>query len=142
MGGLGTVPTCDCVSQSFCPSSKTILFNSPRSERYEKCPPINVNDDRSSVLRNATYFQPSWAQAPQRAPILDQIAKTYGIDSWDKLEAIRYTWNGEITGLFKAAASGSGSLRPARLLLKARAKIASRSRLRTTVRNSAANLTR
>ena len=45
----------------------------------------------------------SWAQAPQRAPILDQIAKTYGIDSWDKVEAIRYTWNGEITGLFKAA---------------------------------------
>ena len=43
----------------------------------------------------------SWAQ--QRAPILEQIAKTYGVDSWDKAEAIRYTWNGEITGLFKAA---------------------------------------
>ena len=43
----------------------------------------------------------SWAQ--QRAPILDQVAKTYGIDSWDQVEAIRYTWNGEITGLFKAA---------------------------------------
>jgi hypothetical protein len=43
----------------------------------------------------------SWAQ--QRAPILEQIAKTYGTDSWDKVEAIRYTWNGEITGLFKAA---------------------------------------
>ena len=43
----------------------------------------------------------SWAQ--QRAPILDQVAKTYGVDSWDKVEAIRYTWNGEITGLFKAA---------------------------------------
>jgi hypothetical protein len=41
--------------------------------------------------------------AQQRSPILDQIAKTYGIDSWDKVEAIRYTWNGEITGLFKAA---------------------------------------
>jgi hypothetical protein len=45
----------------------------------------------------------SWAQAPQRAPILDQVAKTYGVDSWDKVEAIRYTWNGEITGLFKIA---------------------------------------
>ena len=43
----------------------------------------------------------SWAQ--QRAPILDQIAKTYGIDSWDQVEAIRYTWNADITGLFKAA---------------------------------------
>jgi hypothetical protein len=43
----------------------------------------------------------SWAQ--QRAPILEQIVKTYGIDSWDQIQAIRYTWNGEITGLFKAA---------------------------------------
>ena len=43
----------------------------------------------------------SWAQ--QRAPILEQIAKTYGIDSWDQVQSIRYTWNGEITGLFKAA---------------------------------------
>jgi hypothetical protein len=41
----------------------------------------------------------SWAQ--QRAPILEKVAKTYGIDSWDKVDAIRYTWNGEITGLFK-----------------------------------------
>ena len=49
----------------------------------------------------------SWAQ--QRAPILDQIAKTYGIDSWDQVEAIRYTWNGEITGLFKAAQVGVGA---------------------------------
>ena len=45
----------------------------------------------------------SWGQ--NRAPILDQIAKTYGIDSYGQVEAIRYTWNGEITGLFKAAHS-------------------------------------
>ncbi len=43
----------------------------------------------------------SWAQS--RPPILEQIAKTYGIDSYGQIEAIRYTWNGEITGLFKAA---------------------------------------
>src|SRR5579872_5417412 len=43
----------------------------------------------------------SWAQS--RPPILEKIAKTYGVDSWDKVEAIRYTWNGEITGLFKAS---------------------------------------
>src|SRR5215813_14835120 len=41
----------------------------------------------------------SWAQ--ERAPILENIAKTYGLDSWDKIEAIRYTWNGEIPGLIK-----------------------------------------
>ena len=44
---------------------------------------------------------PSWAQ--QRPPILEQIAKTYGLDSWGQIEAIRYTWNGEITGLFKVS---------------------------------------
>ena len=41
--------------------------------------------------------------AQQRPPILEQVAKTYGIDSWDKIEAIRYTWNIEIPGLFKAS---------------------------------------
>jgi hypothetical protein len=41
----------------------------------------------------------SWAQ--QRPPIIEEIAKTYGLDSWGQIEAIRYTWNGEIPGLFK-----------------------------------------
>jgi len=39
--------------------------------------------------------------AQERAPIMEQIAKTYGLDSWDQIQAIRYTWNGEIPGLFK-----------------------------------------
>ena len=42
----------------------------------------------------------SWSQ--ERAPILDQVAKTYGIDSWDKVEGVRYTWSIDIPGLFKA----------------------------------------
>jgi hypothetical protein len=41
----------------------------------------------------------SWAQ--NRPPILEQMAKVYGVDSWDQIEGIRYTWNGEIPGLFK-----------------------------------------
>jgi hypothetical protein len=45
----------------------------------------------------------SWAQ--QHNPIAEKIAKTYGIDSWDQVEAVRYTWNGEITGLFKVSRS-------------------------------------
>lgn len=44
-----------------------------------------------------------WAQ--QRPPILEQIAKTYGLDSWGQIEAIRYKWNGEIPGLFKLSHS-------------------------------------
>src|ERR1700739_1017367 len=43
----------------------------------------------------------SWAQT--RPPVAEQIAKTYGLDSWGQVEAIRYTWNGEVTGLFKVA---------------------------------------
>src|ERR1700732_5321499 len=42
----------------------------------------------------------SWAQRP---PILEQIAKTYGLDSFGQIESIRYTWNGEIPGVFKLA---------------------------------------
>ncbi len=75
----------------------------------------------------------SWAQAPQRAPILDQVAKTYGVDSWDKIDAIRYTWNVDITGLFKASHKWP---------LKARTKMARRLRLRTTAHSSAASPTK
>jgi hypothetical protein len=41
--------------------------------------------------------------AQQRAPILEDIAKTYGLDSYGQIEAIRYTWNADIPGLFKLA---------------------------------------
>jgi len=48
---------------------------------------------------------PAFSEAQQRAPILDQIAKAYGLDSYGQVEAIRYTWNGEIPGLFKLSHS-------------------------------------
>lgn len=41
----------------------------------------------------------SWSQS--RSATLDKVVKVYGLHSWDKVEAIRYTWNGEIPGLFK-----------------------------------------
>lgn len=41
------------------------------------------------------------SRAQSRPPIIEQIAKTYGLDSFGQIEAIHYTWNGEITGLFK-----------------------------------------
>ena len=31
--------------------------------------------------------------AQAHSPILDQLAKTYGGDSWDQVEAIRFTFN-------------------------------------------------
>ncbi|MBZ5615500.1 MAG: hypothetical protein LAO23_15945 [Acidobacteriia bacterium] len=39
----------------------------------------------------------SWAQ--QRPPILEQIAKTYGLDSYGQIEAIRYTFNLQFPGV-------------------------------------------
>jgi hypothetical protein len=54
---------------------------------------------RCLVLGVLTLAANCWAQ--QRAPILEKVAKTYGLDSWDQIEAIRYTWTGEIPGVFK-----------------------------------------
>lgn len=42
-----------------------------------------------------------WAQTP--SPVAQELAKTYGLDSLDKIQAIRYTWSGEVVGLFKAS---------------------------------------
>ena len=39
----------------------------------------------------------SWAQT--RPPIAEQIAKTYGLDSFEKIEAIRYTFNAQFPGV-------------------------------------------
>jgi hypothetical protein len=38
----------------------------------------------------------AWAQKP---PIAEQIAKTYGVDSWGQIEAIRYTFNIDVPAL-------------------------------------------
>jgi hypothetical protein len=46
---------------------------------------------------------PTISRAQQRDPIIEKIAKAYGVDSWDQIETIRYTWNIDIPGLFKAA---------------------------------------
>jgi hypothetical protein len=43
------------------------------------------------------------SNAQQRDPIIDNIAKAYGIDSWNQIEAIRYTWNREVPGVPKLA---------------------------------------
>ncbi|MFZ0737161.1 MAG: hypothetical protein WCA98_19125 [Candidatus Acidiferrales bacterium] len=39
----------------------------------------------------------SWAQ--NRPPILEQIAKTYGLDSFGQIEAIRYIWHAQFPGV-------------------------------------------
>jgi hypothetical protein len=41
----------------------------------------------------------SLALAQTRPPIAEQISKTYGLDSWNQIEAIRYTWNAQLPGV-------------------------------------------
>ena len=46
---------------------------------------------RLLVLGVLVLAATSWAQ--KRSPIAEQIAKTYGLDSFDQIEGIRYTFN-------------------------------------------------
>ena len=65
----------------------------------------------------------SWAQT--RPPIAEQIAKTYGLDSFDKIEAIRYTFNAQFPGV-KVSRSWVGSPRLAKSPTKKKIRTASR----------------
>jgi hypothetical protein len=56
---------------------------------------------RFLVLGALVLSATSWAQ--KSSPVAEQLAKTYGLDSFGQVEAIRYTWNGEIPGVFKLA---------------------------------------
>jgi hypothetical protein len=66
---------------------------------------------------------PSWAQT--RPPIAEQIAKTYGLDAYDKIEAIHYTFNLQLPGWISPV-PGSGSPRPAKSPMREKTKTASR----------------
>lgn len=56
---------------------------------------------RLLVLAALVVAPNCWAQNGR--PLLEQIAKAYGVDSYGQIEAIRYTWNADITGLFKGS---------------------------------------
>jgi hypothetical protein len=43
-------------------------------------------------------------------PAAQEMAKTFGIDSWDKIEGLRYTWNAELPGAVKPFDGGSGTI--------------------------------
>jgi hypothetical protein len=58
-----------------------------------------------SALAFAVLGLTANSRAQQRPPILEHVAKTYGLDSWDQIDAIRYTWSADIPGLFKVARS-------------------------------------
>jgi len=54
---------------------------------------------RLNVIRRLAFSMililPATLGAQTRPPIIEKIAKTYGLDSWDKIEAIRYTFHAE-----------------------------------------------
>lgn len=64
---------------------------------------VGVKAVRLVTLVALVLAAASWAQT--RPPILDQLAKTYGVDSFSQIEAIRYTWSGEIPGVFSISRS-------------------------------------
>ena len=41
---------------------------------------------------------PATSGAQQRSPILEKLTKTYGLESFGQIEAIRYTFNAEAPG--------------------------------------------
>ena len=62
-----------------------------------------INLSRLDVIRLLVFSMllilPATLGAQQRPPILEQIAKTYGLDSFAQIEAIRYTFNLQFPGV-------------------------------------------
>jgi len=54
---------------------------------------------RTGFLAIATLLLAATSWAQQRPPIVEKLAKTYGLESWGQIEAIRYTFNLDIPGL-------------------------------------------
>lgn len=52
---------------------------------------------RFLVLGMLVFALNSWAQTP--SPVAQKLAKTYGVDSWNQIQAIRYTWNAQFPGV-------------------------------------------
>ena len=93
------------------------------------------------LLAVGLLFLAATAGAQTRPPIVEKLAKTYGLDSWGQIEAIRYTFNIDIPGLQSRQDRGPGSRKPTASLLREKTRQAIRSRLRTYVRRSVLSLT-
>lgn len=63
-----------------------------------------TNLSRPDVIRLFAFsillvLLPATSRAQQRPPIAEQMAKTYGLDSFGQIEGIRYTFNAELPGV-------------------------------------------
>ena len=63
---------------------------------------VRLNVIRLLAFGLLLVFPPA-SRAQQSLSIAEQIAKTYGLDSFGQIEAIRYTWNGEFPGGHKVS---------------------------------------
>ena len=79
------------------------------------------------VAFSMLLITPATSEAQQLPPVAQQMAKTYGLDSFRKIEAIRYTFT--IEGAFLLE-RGNGTQKPIRSPTRERIRKASRSRLR------------
>jgi hypothetical protein len=52
----------------------------------------------ASTALSVLLILPATAGAQQRPPIVEKLAKTYGLDSFGQIEAIRYTFNVQLPG--------------------------------------------
>jgi hypothetical protein len=50
------------------------------------------------------------ARAGDIPPAAQEMAKTFGIDSWGQIEGLRYTWNAEVPGAVKPFDGGAGTI--------------------------------
>src|SRR4029077_14316878 len=74
--------------------SKTSLFHSLRRDSMTKlCRSIAISCLFFGLLLAST------SRAQTRPPIVEQLAKSYGIDSYGQIEAIRYTFNIQLPAL-------------------------------------------
>jgi hypothetical protein len=54
---------------------------------------------RLSVFSMLLLILPATSCSPKRPAVVEQLAKTYGLDSYGQIEAIRYTFNVEFPGV-------------------------------------------
>ena len=78
-----------------------------------------ANSNRSNMIRFLAFtvlalVLAACSKAPERPPVVEQIAKSYGLDSFGQIEGLRYTWNGEFPGSVKPFDGGSGTIKISR----------------------------
>src|SRR6266404_5267107 len=90
-----TAPHAIHVSRDLCTSSKTTSVSFTRRTSMTKL-------RRSMTIRCLFWgvlLLAGTSRAQTRPPIVEQLAKTYGLDSYGQVEAIRYTFNLQLPAL-------------------------------------------